>query len=76
MHRREFVFRYRSPEHWLDVFRNYYGPTHKAFAALDRAGQAAFARDLLGVAYRYNTARDGGFRVASAYLEAVAVKAA
>jgi SAM-dependent methyltransferase len=76
MHRRKFVFRYRSPEHWLDVFRNSYGPTHKAFAALDRAGQVALARDLLGIAYRYNTGRDGGFRVASAYLEAVAVKAA
>jgi hypothetical protein len=38
--------------------------------------QAALARDLLGVASRDNTARDGGFRVASAHLEAVAVRAA
>ena len=38
---RDFVFRYRSPEHWLDVFRTYYGPVLKTFAALDAAGQAA-----------------------------------
>jgi SAM-dependent methyltransferase len=76
MRRREFVFRYCSPERWLDVFRSYYGPTHKAFATLDRAGQAAFARDLLGIAHRYNTGRAGAFRASSAYLEAVAVKAA
>jgi hypothetical protein len=35
---RHFAFRYKSPEHFLDVFRAYYGPTHKAFAALDAAG--------------------------------------
>lgn len=38
---RHFAFRYRSPEHFVDVFRSYYGPTHKAFAALDADGQAA-----------------------------------
>ena len=37
---RHFVFRYRSPEHWLDVFKTYYGPVLKAFAALDGAGAA------------------------------------
>ncbi len=41
IHSREFVFRYRSPEHWIEVFRTYYGPTNKAFAALDANGQAA-----------------------------------
>jgi len=28
---REFVFRYRSAAHWLEVFRTFYGPMHKAF---------------------------------------------
>jgi SAM-dependent methyltransferase len=74
MQRRDFVFRYRSPEHWLDAFRSYYGPIHKAFASLDRAGQGAFARDLLGLARRYDTGRNGAFRASSAYLQAVAVK--
>src|SRR5690606_11202758 len=40
INQRFFVFRYRSPQHWLDVFRTYYGPMLKAFAALDAAGQA------------------------------------
>jgi hypothetical protein len=39
--RRHFTFRYRSPMHFLDVFRNYYGPTLKAFAALDEAMRVA-----------------------------------
>ena len=30
-----FVFRYRSPEHFVDFFRTYYGPVHKAFLTLD-----------------------------------------
>src|SRR5262244_589868 len=37
---RMFVFRYRSPEHWLDVFKTFYGPMLKAFAALDANAQA------------------------------------
>ena len=39
VHRRLFVFRYRSPEHWVETFRTYYGPTHKAFGALDAGGR-------------------------------------
>ena len=46
---RHFVFRYRSPEHWLDVFKTYYGPVLKAFAALEPAAQAALQRDLLAL---------------------------
>ena len=41
-----FNFRYRSAAHWVQVFRDYYGPTHKAFAALDAAGQQALERDI------------------------------
>ena len=40
-----FVFRYRSPEHWLDVFRTYYGPMLKAFAALDATSAGGAADD-------------------------------
>ena len=32
--RKQFAFRYRSADHFLGVFRSYYGPVHKAFAAL------------------------------------------
>src|SRR5437867_2742849 len=31
---RSFNLRYRSPAHFIDVFRTWYGPVHKAFAAL------------------------------------------
>jgi SAM-dependent methyltransferase len=73
--RRDFVFRYRSAEHWLDAFRTYYGPTYKAFASLDDDGQRAFAQDLLNLANEHNTASDGSLRVPSEYLEVVAIKA-
>lgn len=68
---KDFVFRYRSPEHWLDVFRRYYGPLHKAFGALDHQGQALLARDVMDLVGRYNVAEDGTMVVPSAYLEAV-----
>jgi ubiquinone/menaquinone biosynthesis C-methylase UbiE len=73
--RRHFVFRYRSAEHWLDTFRRYYGPTHKAFAALDATQQAAFETDLLALANEHNTSTTGALRIPSEYLEVVAVKA-
>jgi SAM-dependent methyltransferase len=73
--RREFVFRYRSAEHWLDTFRTYYGPTFKAFGGLDPDGQAAFERDLLALADAHNTSTTGTLRIPSEYLEVVAVKA-
>lgn len=69
--RRNFMFRYRSPKHWLDTFRTYYGPMNKAFGALDAAKQAALAEDLLGLAQRFNTATDGTLVVPSEYVEAV-----
>jgi ubiquinone/menaquinone biosynthesis C-methylase UbiE len=69
--RRNYIFRYRSPKHWLDTFRTYYGPTHKAFAALDAEKQASLTDDLLGLAQRFNTATDGSMVVPGEYLEVV-----
>lgn len=71
---RAFMFRYRSPEHFMDVFRTYYGPVHKAFLALDAAGQRALNHDLLETIGRFNTAKDGTMRVPSAYAEIIATK--
>ncbi|HKA71138.1 MAG TPA: methyltransferase domain-containing protein, partial [Xanthobacteraceae bacterium] len=68
---RNFVFRYRSPAHWLDVFKTYYGPVLKAFAALDADGQAALKRDLLALIDQFNRAEDGTMVVPSEYLEVV-----
>jgi SAM-dependent methyltransferase len=68
--RKVFVFRYRSPEHWLEVFRTYYGPLTKAFDALNAAKQEALADDLIALATRLNRA-EGSMVVPSEYLEAV-----
>jgi SAM-dependent methyltransferase len=74
--RRIFSFRYRSPEHWVDVFRAYYGPTHKAFAALPPPRQTELQVALLALLARANRARDASKLVVPAeYLEAVIVKA-
>jgi ubiquinone/menaquinone biosynthesis C-methylase UbiE len=73
--RRQFIFRYRSVEHWLEVFRIYYGPMARAFAALPSDGQAALASDLLELATRLNRAGQSALAVPSEYLEVVAVRA-
>lgn len=69
--RQIFNFRYRSPEHWLEVFRTYYGPTHRAFATLDAAGRTALEFDILDLLRKMDRGGDGALVVPSAYLEAV-----
>ena len=71
---RMFVFRYRSPEHFLEVFKTFYGPMLKAFAALDAAKQAALRNDLLLLVGQFNRATDGTMAVRSEYLEVVITK--
>lgn len=72
--RRSFVFRYRSPAHWVQVFRTLYGPLVKAFAALDEDGQRGLEAELHALIGRFNTARDGAMVVPGDYLEVVATK--
>jgi SAM-dependent methyltransferase len=69
--RREFVFRYQSPQHWLQVFRSYYGPVHKTFAALAAPGQEALATDLLELLRKHNRSGDDTLVLPSDYLEVV-----
>ncbi len=69
--RKEFVFRYRSAEDWVDTFREFYGPTLKAFGALDAAAQRGLEQDLLMLAREHNTS-DRGLRMPSEYAEVVA----
>jgi SAM-dependent methyltransferase len=71
--RKKFVFRYRSPQHWLDTFRTYYGPTNKAFNAVGADKEESLAADLIGLVQRFNTTTDGAMVVPSEYLEAVIV---
>jgi ubiquinone/menaquinone biosynthesis C-methylase UbiE len=68
---RNFVFRYRSPEHWLEVFRTYYGPVLKTFAALKPEAQAALQGDLLALVAQLNRSGDGTMVVPAEYLEIV-----
>ncbi|MGA7322925.1 MAG: class I SAM-dependent methyltransferase [Rhodomicrobium sp.] len=71
---RTFLFRYRSPDHFVNYFRSYYGPVHKAFLALDPAKQTALSADLHATIERFNTATDGSMRVPSAYAEIIITK--
>jgi ubiquinone/menaquinone biosynthesis C-methylase UbiE len=68
---RHFVFRYRSPEHWLEVFKTYYGPLLKAFAALAPAEQSALEHDLTSLIAQFNRSGDASMVVPSEYLEVV-----
>lgn len=69
--RRTFNFRYRSAAHFIDVFRNWYGPLHKAFAALPADGAKAFENDLTELINRMNRAGEKSLVVPSEYLEVV-----
>jgi ubiquinone/menaquinone biosynthesis C-methylase UbiE len=68
---KHFIFRYRSPEHWLQVFRTYYGPMLKAFAALPADQQQSLASDLITLARRHNRSNDETLVAPSEYLEVV-----
>jgi SAM-dependent methyltransferase len=72
--RRVFNFRYRSPAHWVQVFRDFYGPTHKAFAALDARGQKALESDITTLLEAMNVAGTGSLVVPGEYLEVVITK--
>jgi len=68
---RHFAFRYRSPEHWVEVFRTYYGPVHKAFAALDAEKRAALEADLIALLRQSHRGGSSGLVVPGEYLETV-----
>ena len=71
---RMFAFRYRSAEHWVDVFRNFYGPVRTAFAALAADRQAALESDLIDLLRSVDQDEAAGLVVPGAYLETVITK--
>jgi ubiquinone/menaquinone biosynthesis C-methylase UbiE len=71
---RHFTFRYRSAQHFLDIFRTYYGPMLKAFETLEEAGGKALAREIITLAGRFNTSGGETMVVPSEYLEVVITK--
>jgi SAM-dependent methyltransferase len=72
--RRDFVFRYRSAEHFVEIFKTYYGPVLKAFAALDGTSQDGLKRDILALIATMNRSGDETMVVPSEYLEIVVTK--
>ncbi|MFO0585570.1 MAG: class I SAM-dependent methyltransferase [Anaeromyxobacter sp.] len=71
---RTFPFRYLSARHFLEMFRTWYGPIHKAYGALPPAGQEALTDDLTALLEKYDTGNGNGLVVPGAYLEAVATR--
>jgi len=69
--RKHFHFRYRSAAHFVQVFRDFYGPTHKAFASLDETGQAALERDIIALIGELDIGGGRGLVVPSEYAEIV-----
>jgi ubiquinone/menaquinone biosynthesis C-methylase UbiE len=71
---RHFFFRYRSAQHFLEIFRAYYGPVLKAFETLDEPSGKALARDIIDLIARFNTSGDQTMVVPGEYLEVVITK--
>ncbi|MCG5452302.1 MULTISPECIES: class I SAM-dependent methyltransferase [Micromonospora] len=70
--RREFVFRFGTPEEFADFFRVNYGPTLKAFEALPEERRPGLHADLVELARTHNRATDATVRIPAEYLEVVA----
>lgn len=69
--RKMFPFRYHSAAHFVQVFRDFYGPTHKAFAALDGSQQIALTRDIMNVLTELDISTRRGLVVPGEYAEIV-----
>jgi len=70
------VFQYfRSPQHLVEVFSTFFGPTHRVMASLDEAGRSELRRELIELVQRYNRATDGTLVLECVYTQVVAVRA-
>ncbi len=69
-----FMFRYKNADHWIDVFRDTYGPTLKAFEALDAKGKEALTADLRALLAEFNVSKGADLVVPGEYLEVVITK--
>ncbi|MET0903588.1 MAG: methyltransferase domain-containing protein [Acidimicrobiales bacterium] len=72
--RKHFTFRYRSADDFFETFKTYYGPTFKAWGALDAEGQRSFRDQLTALAAGANRRADGALSIDSEYLEVVATR--
>lgn len=74
IHKKDFVFRFASAEHFMDVFMTFYGPMMKAFEAQDEKGKEDLHAALMKLLKDWNTATDGSLFVPSEYLEVIVEK--
>ena len=72
--RRTYVFRYLSADHFIEQFRSYYGPMHKAFDSLDPEEREALKSDLEELIDYWNISDDETIILPSDYLEVVAAR--
>lgn len=72
---RTYTFRFRSPAEYVEFFRQYYGPTLKAYATMDEAGQQRLTGDIEDVVRRYDRRGAGAIAVPAMYLETIAIRA-
>lgn len=72
--KKHFAFRYKSPQHWVELFRTYYGPVLKAFAAIEPPQREALEADLYALLDDVNVAKDGTLVAPGEYLEIVITK--
>jgi len=72
--RRHFPFRYRSAEDFFETFKEFYGPTFKAWGALDAGGRRSFQEQLIALAESHNRNTTGALTIDSEYLEVVATR--
>jgi ubiquinone/menaquinone biosynthesis C-methylase UbiE len=71
---RYFVLRYRSADHWLEIFKTYYGPVLKAFAALSPPAQSALEHDIRSLIAQFNRSGDSTMVVPSEYLQVIVTR--
>jgi SAM-dependent methyltransferase len=72
--REHFNFRYKSPAHWLEIFKTYYGPTNRAFAALTGDKAQALENDILALMARMNRGGTDMLLLPSEYLSVVVTR--
>jgi ubiquinone/menaquinone biosynthesis C-methylase UbiE len=66
---------YRSPEHWLDFFRTYFGPTKMAFERVGAEGEEALAADMVAFLEQSNLAGERALVMEPEYLQVIATRA-
>ncbi|HEX6666727.1 MAG TPA: class I SAM-dependent methyltransferase [Solirubrobacterales bacterium] len=66
---------FRTPEHYVEFFRTYFGPTQTAYERVGADGEAELTEDLLAFLNEANTAGDRAMVLEAEYLEVIATRA-